>query len=431
MKKFARELSWSLRICALTATMMLAGCLDLNSSDSGATTEEAVVPLASDTLTILGEPPTEVSSQTTYFFQPAMDASADTARQDIAFSIQNKPDWLNFDASSGALSGVPGDAQVGVTDEITITARASSALKSGTIGPFRITVKPRATGSAAATVNASPSIGGNPLTTVAAKQAYSFTPTAADPEGAALSFSIVNRPTWATFDTATGRLTGTPQTGNYGRYADITIRVSDGNSSVSLPAFSIDVVPVAAAVAVTIAPTIGGTPVTAAVTGSAYSFTPTANDVNGDTLTFTIQNKPTWAAFNASTGQLYGTPTSAGTSSNILISASDGKATATLNAFTITVANTVAATTTGSAMLSWTAPDTNADWTVLTNLAGFHVYAGKDPSNLTRIADLAGGTNTQYQATGLDAGIWYFTISAYNSAGVESAQPAAVSKTIT
>jgi len=92
-----------------------------------------------------------------------------------------------------------------------------------------------------------PSISGTPTTTVEAGSAYSFTPTASDADvgiGGELTFSIVNKPTWASFDTSTGRLSGTPARGDVGTYANITIRVSDdgGLTHTSLtPAFSITV----------------------------------------------------------------------------------------------------------------------------------------------------------------------------------------------
>ena len=60
-----------------------------------------------------------------------------------------------------------------------------------------------------------------------------------------LTFSITNRPAWASFDANTGRLSGTPGTGAIGTYPDIRIRVSDGVAQASLPAFSIAVQQVA------------------------------------------------------------------------------------------------------------------------------------------------------------------------------------------
>jgi hypothetical protein len=85
--------------------------------------------------------------------------------------------------------------------------------------------------------------------------------------------------------------------------------------------------------------TISGSPGTSVTAGQSYSFTPTARDSEGRPLTFAIANKPSWATFSASNGQLSGTPTSAsvGTYANIVIAASDGRRTATLPAFAVKV----------------------------------------------------------------------------------------------
>jgi VCBS repeat-containing protein len=74
---------------------------------------------------------------------------------------------------------------------------------------------------------------------------------------------------------------------------------------------------------------------------SAYSFTPTAEDVEGDTLTFSIVNLPTWATFSTDTGTLSGTPTNdhVGTTEGIVITVSDGELFASLAAFDLTVTN--------------------------------------------------------------------------------------------
>ena len=48
-------------------------------------------------------------------------------------------------------------------------------------------------------------------------------------------------------------------------------------------------------------PTISGTPPTSVQDGSAYAFTPTAKDPEGNPLTFSIRNKPAWAAFSTTT----------------------------------------------------------------------------------------------------------------------------------
>lgn len=92
------------------------------------------------------------------------------------------------------------------------------------------------------TTNGAPTISGSPLQSVKVGEVFSFVPTASDPDGDALTFSIQNMPSWATFDVGTGELSGQPANVDLGNYADLTISVSDGKVSTSLPAFSIDVV---------------------------------------------------------------------------------------------------------------------------------------------------------------------------------------------
>ena len=115
-------------------------------------------------------------------------------------------------------------------------------------------------------LNNPPVISGSPATAVTIGEAYSFTPTASDPDGDPITFSVTNMPGWATFDTQTGTLSGTPVLGHVGNYADIQISVSDGSLSSALPVFPIDVVDVALGSA-----TLSWTPPTENEDGSTFS----------------------------------------------------------------------------------------------------------------------------------------------------------------
>ncbi len=187
--------------------------------------------------------------------------------------------------------------------------------------------------------NNSPIISGSPDTSVTMGEAYSFTPAASDPDGDSLTFNVQNKPAWAQFDSANGALTGIPLLSDVGTASNIAISVSDGDLSSSLPQFSITVVQPAPPPPANNAPVISGTPTTVALTGVAYSFTPTASDPDGDTLTFSIQNKPGWAVFSAVTGALSGMPLSGdvGTYPTIIVSASDGALSSSLEPFSVTV----------------------------------------------------------------------------------------------
>ncbi len=76
--------------------------------------------------------------------------------------------------------------------------------------------------------------------------AYSFQPQATDANNDPLTFSISNKPAWATFNAATGQLSGTPAPTDVGTFNNIQIATSDGKAVVSLPAFAVTVTAAAA-----------------------------------------------------------------------------------------------------------------------------------------------------------------------------------------
>ena len=225
--------------------------------------------------------------------------------------------------------------------------------------------------------NTAPVISGTPPTAVAVGKAYYFKPTASDANAAdTLRFTIQNKPTWATFESKTGVLRGTPKSHNVGKYPNIRITVGDGRATDSLPLFTITVTSSSSSTS-NRAPIISGTPATSVTVGQFYSFLPTASDADGDTLAFTIQNKPSWATFSATTGRLSGTPGSTGTFGNIVIRVTDGSLADSLPAFAIAVTSAStnnAPTISGSPATSVTAGQaysfqpsaTDADGDVLT-----------------------------------------------------------------
>ncbi len=89
--------------------------------------------------------------------------------------------------------------------------------------------------------NRVPTIAGAAQKSVLQGARYSFQPVAADADGDDITFSIVNRPAWATFDAATGRLEGTPGLGDTGTFAGIVIGAGDGTSSAKLAPLALKV----------------------------------------------------------------------------------------------------------------------------------------------------------------------------------------------
>lgn len=165
-------------------------------------------------------------------------------------------------------------------------------------------------------------------------------------------------------------------------------------------------------------PTIQGQPSANVMAGQAYSFQPSASDPNGDTLTFSVANLPSWASFNASTGRLTGTPDASdvATYSGIRISVSDGQASASLNSFAITVADVAV----GSATLSWTPPTANSDGSALTNLSGYRVHYGRSPTQLSQTIEITNSSLSTYVVENLSSGTWYFSLVSVTSGGMTS-----------
>jgi hypothetical protein len=88
---------------------------------------------------------------------------------------------------------------------------------------------------------ASPTISGAPQKSVGVGEPFFFVPGAIDPAGRRLQFAIRHRPAWAEFDSATGRLSGTPGHADIGTYEKVQISVSNGLTTAALPEFSLQV----------------------------------------------------------------------------------------------------------------------------------------------------------------------------------------------
>ena len=354
-----------------------------------------------------GSPATSGREGIAYSFTPT---ASDPDGNSLAFSIANRPAWASFSTSNGRLSGTPPAGNAGNYAGIQISV--SDGNLSASLPAFSINVA----------ANRAPSISGTPATAVTSGQAYSFTPSASDPDGNAVSFSIANRPAWASFSTSTGRLSGTPAQSAAGDYIDIRISASDGMATTALPAFQI------AVDGANRPPTISGAPPASIVEGQAYSFTPAANDPDGDTLSFSITNKPSWVIFSTGTGRLSGTPGTGtvGTYANIQVNVSDGTLQASLPAFSIAVQQSA----NGTATLSWTAPTTRADGSPLTNLAGYKVRYGNAAGNYPTTITLSNPGITSYMVENLSSGTYFFVLASYDSTGLESANSSPASKTI-
>jgi hypothetical protein len=183
-------------------------------------------------------------------------------------------------------------------------------------------------------------------------------------------------------------------------------------------------------------PTISASPATSATIGAAYELAPTAQDADGDTLAFSITNRPAWATFSTATGRLSGTPQAEGATSNIVISVSDGKNTVALPAFTITVAAAATGDPTptpvsGKAVaLSWEVPTRTIDGETLGDLTGYRIHYGRSANAMTQSIEIqSAGANT-YTVQVPKNGTYYFAVRAITADGNVSALSNVIARSI-
>jgi hypothetical protein len=235
MRQVLKNFAFPILVCFSTA--LLSGCFDLgdpvgenDASPAGSSSATPPPDATPNTAPVISGNPSSVAMVgNAWSFTPtASDADGDT----LTFDIDNLPVWAEFNNVTGQLSGVPQLGQEGSYDDIRISAsdgQLSTALPNFTVNVQNVNT------------NTAPVISGSPVITATVGQAYLFTPSAADADNDVLTFNIANQPGWATFDSATGQLAGTPQQGDSAVYPNIVISVNDGEMMASLPAFSINV----------------------------------------------------------------------------------------------------------------------------------------------------------------------------------------------
>jgi uncharacterized repeat protein (TIGR01451 family) len=196
----------------------------------------------------------------------------------MTFSASGLPSWASVDTSTGVISGTPdasGSVSIGL-GAINAIGSDSETLVLTVVQPATITSALTASGRV-----------GTPFS-------YVLTATGSTP----LTLSASGLPSWASFSSLTGEISGTP--------------TADGVSSISLGASNVAGADNQTLVlTVRTAPDLTSALTADAVTGVAFSYVVTATGSNP--LTFTTGTLPSWLSFNAGTRTLSGTPSAEGT----------------------------------------------------------------------------------------------------------------------
>lgn len=221
-------------------------------------------------------------------------------------------------------------------------------------------------------------ISGTPPSTVAVNTSYSFRPTASsNNKGAKISFSITNKPSWATFNTVTGQLSGTAN--QLGLYANIVITARSNKGGVaSLVPFSITVFqPNRPPIITSVSSKTNNI-------GDYVGFQIYASDADGDLITYSSSGLPIGITINSSSGYVSGTASTVGNYSST-IRATDSKGASSSTTFSWSVVQPNRPPT-----ISTISNKSN----VLGDFVSIQVY-GSDPD----------GNTLTYSASGLPTGL--------------------------
>jgi hypothetical protein len=177
------------------------------------------------------------------------------------------------------------------------------------------------------------------------------------------------------------------------------------------------------------APTINRVGDEYARVGETYSLQPIAGDPDGDRLIFSATNLPPWASIDPRNGRISGTPGDAdqGVYESIVVVVADAARRVETAPFSITVIGDAA---TGVATLRWEAPPSKLDGSPLDDLAGYRILYGRNPDDLDNSVLIDDPAITTYEFTALTKGIWYFTVVAVNSGGLEGPPTVVTTKSI-
>ena len=206
----------------------------------------------------------------------------------LTYSIRSAlPPGLTFNAATRTISGVPT-----TPGAYTLTARVTDPQGLFTDRSFLLQV-----------TNVGPSWAPVPVQATWINQAFNFTvPPAVDPEGQALTYSVILKPSWLSFNAVTCTLSGTPPT--LGLQA-VVLEAQDTFGETVRLSFSIDVG--------NRAPTWVSLPDIVAQAGSPIDYTPPAAiDPDGEVLIYSSNGLPAGLLFNPTNGRISGTANAVG-----------------------------------------------------------------------------------------------------------------------
>ena len=187
--------------------------------------------------------------------------------------------------------------------------------------------------------NSLPVITSQPLSKIKEDSNYAYQVVATDANGDSLTYSMTQNPSWLSMDSS-GLISGTSPNVSQDTQYIVTVQVSDGKDSVS-QIYTIDVIDTTTTNPPTNnAPVITSSPSLQVNERSNYAYQVVATDANGDSLTYSMTQNPSWLSIS-SNGLISGTApsVSSNTPFSVEVLVSDGNGGLTTQSYTLTVKN--------------------------------------------------------------------------------------------
>jgi hypothetical protein len=131
------------------------------------------------------------------------------------------------------------------------------------------------------------------------------------------------------------------------------------------------------------------------------------------------------------TSASHATPSATSATTSVVADSISGNTSSSSSASTGSTSGSSPVVSAKSIDVTWSAPTANTNGSALTDLAGYTIHYGTSPSALSQSVKVANAGATDHIVQGLSGGTWYFAVTAYTSAGLQSSYSAIVSRTIT
>lgn len=226
------------------------------------------------------QPGTSAVSGASYTYAlKAVDADGDT----LVYALTEFPQGMLIDSSTGAIQwSVPANVAGLAPVMVEVTDGKGGIATQG----YAISVSGAS--------NRAPAFSSTPVTSATAGSAYAYTARATDPDGDAISYTLVSAPAGMAIHATSGAISWTPTLAQGGTHA-VAVRATDAKGAYATQSFGVYV-----QLPTNNPPQISSKPALRWAPGVPYQYQVTATDPENDPLTYALDKAPAGMAISAS-----------------------------------------------------------------------------------------------------------------------------------